>query len=259
MSADLIARFWELESSHRFAELAPMFADDAVYYDPLVGRLDGRPAIAVFAAKIGEVSAAAGIRTRLVDCAGDADCGWARFVMNVGDSADIAGQSLYRIEKGLLSSAIDQFDTAAYRAAFPGTRQPNVVAASGVASAARGGRGTGEQLVRRFWEIQDGGRYSPLAELFSEDCRFEDPSFGTMEGRAAVAEFMAKMDVVLPKIGGRFRLVDAAGGEAAAWSQWVFTLPVGDVVGWTLHRVRGDLFTFDADFVDTAAEADLRP
>ena len=99
MSADLIARFWELESSHRFAELAPMFADDAVYYDPLVGRLDGRPAIAAFAAKIEEVSAAAGIRTRLVDCAGDADCGWARFVMNVGDSADIAGQSLYRIEE----------------------------------------------------------------------------------------------------------------------------------------------------------------
>jgi predicted SnoaL-like aldol condensation-catalyzing enzyme len=257
--AGLIERFWELESSHRFAELAPLFSDDAVYYDPLYGKVTGRDGIARFATNIGEVVGAAGLRTRIVDIAEDADCGWARFAMTVGDSPEITGESMYRIAAGQITAAIDQFDSLAYRSAFPGSpRQVDVVAASGVAAGAPGGGGTGQRLVRRFWEIQDQGRYSPLVDLFTDDCRFEDPSYGIMNGKAALVEFMATMDVVVPKTGGRFQLVDAAGGDEVAWSQWVFALPAGEIAGWTLHRVRDQLFTFDADFVDTAAQADLR-
>ena len=32
-------------------------------------------------------------------------------------------------------------------------------------------------LVRRFWELQDGGDYSLLAPLFTDDALFEDPIF----------------------------------------------------------------------------------
>ena len=50
------------------------------------------------------------------------------------------------------------------------------------------------ETIRRFWEIQDGGDYSLLAELFADDAVLVDPIYGTFTGGEAIAGFMAKME-----------------------------------------------------------------
>jgi ketosteroid isomerase-like protein len=42
--------------------------------------------------------------------------------------------------------------------------------------------GDAAETLRRFWEIQDGGDYSRLSELFSDDAVLVDPIFGTFHG-----------------------------------------------------------------------------
>ena len=67
--------------------------------------------------------------------------------------------------------------------------------------------------ITRFWAIQDGGDYSLLAPLFSDDAVLEDPVFGTFTGGPAIAAFMAKMNVEMAARGASFRLVEAAGDD----------------------------------------------
>ena len=49
--------------------------------------------------------------------------------------------------------------------------------------------GDAAETLRRFWEIQDGGDYSRLSELFSDDAVLVDPIFGTFHGAEAIAGF----------------------------------------------------------------------
>jgi hypothetical protein len=50
-----------------------------------------------------------------------------------------------------------------------------------------------------------------------------------------------------------FELVDGAGDETVAWSQWRCHVPGGSFPGWTLHTVRDGRFTLDADYFDVLA------
>jgi hypothetical protein len=61
------------------------------------------------------------------------------------------------------------------------------------------------------------------------------------------------METEMPQQGVRFELVDAAGDEQVAWSQWWCHFPTGSIPGWTLHTVRDGLITLDADYFDVVA------
>ncbi len=68
-----------------------------------------------------------------------------------------------------------------------------------------------EATIRRFWEIQDGGDYSKLADLFADDAVLVDPVFGTFTGGEAIAGFMQRMNVEMAKAGASFTLVELSG------------------------------------------------
>lgn len=73
-----------------------------------------------------------------------------------------------------------------------------------------------KQAIENFWEVQDGGDYTKLPALFSEDAVLIDPFFGTFTGREAIRGFMAKMVQEMDERKTQFRVLDIAGdGEVA--------------------------------------------
>ncbi len=182
---------------------------------------------------------------------------------HAGQETPIPGQSLYRLRDGRVCSVVDYVDARAYARLRPGsTRGPDAAGAAGVSAefgpAAAPGASPALDLVRRFWQIQDGGDYRELSPLFADDAVFTDLNYGVMQGGPAIADYMATMKAEMPARGITFELVDCAGDTSVAWSQWWCNFPNGRVPGWTLHTVHDGAFTLDADFFDTVAAAALR-
>lgn len=256
-AAATIARFGAVEDDQRYTRLVELFADDAVYYDPFFGAQRGKDAIHEFMTHMEEVVPGSGARFDSWESFGDVDCGFARWDM-VAPDADgvevaVPGQSLYRLRDGLVTRVVDYVDPKAHRRLRgPDAPAPNFVDAAGALRDEAATGGPALDLVHRFWEIQDGGRYTELVDLFADDAVFFDVNIGEMVGREAIAEFMARMETEMPGRGISFELVDAAGDDTVAWSQWTCRYGDGtELPGWTLHTVRDGRFTLDADYFDT--------
>ena len=110
--------------------------------------------------------------------------------------------------------------------------------------------GDAAETLRRFWEIQDGGDYSRLSELFSDDAVLVDPIFGTFHGAEAIAGFMTKMNAEMGKAGASFRLVELAGSGDVAWCQWEATTKQGHRTGVGIYRTRDGRITYYRDYVN---------
>jgi len=104
--------------------------------------------------------------------------------------------------------------------------------------------------IERFWNIQDGGDYTRVVELFAADAVLVDPIYGTFNGRDAIAGFMAKMNREVTKAGASFRLVELAGGDNAAWAQWAMVTADGERSGVGIYRVSNGLITYYRDYMD---------
>jgi steroid Delta-isomerase len=110
--------------------------------------------------------------------------------------------------------------------------------------------GDAYDTITRFWEIQDGGDYSKLSELFADDAVLDDPVFGTFTGGPAIAAFMEKMNVEMRARGASFRLVELAGDHEVAWAQWEATTSAGPRSGVGVYRVRDGKLTYYRDYMN---------
>jgi steroid Delta-isomerase len=106
------------------------------------------------------------------------------------------------------------------------------------------------ETIRRFWEIQDGGDYSKLADLFSDDAVLVDPVFGTFTGGPAIAAFMQKMNVEMAKVGASFSLVELAGSGDTAWAQWKAVTNKGERTGVGVYRTSNGKLTYYRDYMN---------
>ena len=109
-----------------------------------------------------------------------------------------------------------------------------------------------QDVITTFWRIQDEGDYTAVVDLFAEDALFEDPVYGTFEGRAAIGEFMAKMNEVMSSSKTHFVVRDIAGDDAVAWAQWTARTPNGDIEGCGLYKVADGKITYYKDYMDRA-------
>jgi len=257
---ETIRQFGAVEEDQRYGRLASLFTDDAIYYDPFYGPQRGRQAITEFLAHMEQIVPGSGVRFADWHVEADRTVGWATWQMIAphadGSEIPVPGQSLYRLnDAGLVTTVIDYVDARSYSKLAPDRRPPNAEGAAGISASPGAGAEGGPALavVRRFWEIQEDARYAELGALFADDAVFTDIIYGRFEGRAAIIDYLTTMQAEMPGMGVRFELVDAAGDETVAWSQWTCHFPNGPVPGWTLHTVRGDLLTLDADYFDTAA------
>ena len=110
--------------------------------------------------------------------------------------------------------------------------------------------GSAYETIKKFWEIQDGGDYSLLGALFTDDAVLVDPVFGTFTGGEAISGFMAKMNIEMKKAGASFRLVELAGDETTAWAQWEATTSKGPRTGVGVYRVRDNKLTYYRDYMN---------
>ncbi len=259
---DLIREFGRIEADQRYTKLVDLFVEDGVYCDPLFGPQRGKDQILTFMAMMEDLVPKAGARFDFVECQGDTTCGWARWVMYArgddGQEHAIPGQSLYRLRGGQVAYVADYMDDRAYTKMRP-SRAADYGQAAGLGKDMGDPGGPALELVQRFWRTQDERRYSELAPMFTEDAVFEDIVYGRHEGGDAVTAYLQRMETEMPAQGVTFELIDCAGDETVAWSQWWTVFPGGRVPGWTLHTVRDGRFTLDADYFDVPMARELAP
>jgi steroid Delta-isomerase len=257
-----LKKFGEVEDDQRYTRLLDLFTEDAIYYDPFMGAQRGKEEILSFMQHMEKVVPAAGVRFDSWEVEADTVCGWAKWNMIVpsnGVDVAIAGQSLYRLRDGMVCFVADYLDPIAYSKLRAG-KLPDLTSPAGMSAhlAPTSGSYSAADLVKKFWQIQDEGDYTKLSPLFSDDAVFTDIIYGDMVGGKAIADYMVLMKSEMPAKGVTFELVDWAGDSTVAWSQWWCHFPNGKIPGWTLHTVRGDQFTLDSDYFDTAASKALR-
>ena len=114
--------------------------------------------------------------------------------------------------------------------------------------------GRAKEVVEQFWRIQDEGDYTKVVDLFSDDAVLVDPFFGTFEGKAAIAEFMKKMNEETAASGTSFVAREIAGDNEVAWAQWTARTPAGELEGCGLYRVRDGLLTYYKDYMNAPAQ-----
>lgn len=115
---------------------------------------------------------------------------------------------------------------------------------------------TAKEVIETFWEIQDGGDYTKVINLFAEDALFEDPVYGTFNGKAEILDFMKKMNIEVHSREMVFRAKKIDGGGKVAWAQWIVNSPEGEVEGCGLYRVENELITYYKDYMNAPSNSD---
>jgi steroid delta-isomerase len=255
-AVDIISQFGAVEDDQRYTRLVELFTEDAIYYDPFFGAQRGKQAIHQFMQHMEKVVPGSGARFDSWETEADTNCGWAKWLMVApnadGEEIAVPGQSLYRLRGGKVSFVADHLDCRAYRALRgPDAKVPDHAAAIGLSALDDNQGGPALDVIRRFWEIQNAGRYTELAPLFTVDALFTDILYGEFHGRQEIADYFVRMEAEMPNLGATFELVDAAGDDTVGWSQWHCRMPNGVIPGWTLHTFRDGQITLDSDYFDT--------
>ncbi len=112
---DLIESFWQIQNDARYTELAPLFADDAVFTDILYGEFHGRKAIADYFVRMEAEMPDIGATFELVDAAGDDTVGWSQWNCRF-PGGDVPGWTLHTFRDGEITLDSDYFDTNVARA-----------------------------------------------------------------------------------------------------------------------------------------------
>lgn len=107
----LMREFWRLQDSGDYSQLAPLFADDAVFLDPIYGRIVGGVAISEFMTLMKTEMPARGVTFELVDAAGDTSVGWSQWWCHFANGS-VPGWTLHTFRDGQFTYDADFMDSA---------------------------------------------------------------------------------------------------------------------------------------------------
>ena len=99
---DTIKRFWEIQDRGDYTATAELFAEDAIFVDPVYGTFEGQSDIAVFMAKMNEAVGAINGEFTLVELAGGEDSAWAQWHFE-SDHGPRDGVGVYRVRNGRIT------------------------------------------------------------------------------------------------------------------------------------------------------------
>lgn len=99
---ETIEKFWHIQDAGDYTAVVELFAEDALFEDPVYGTFKGREAIRGFMQKMNEEMKSRKIHFEVGEIAGSGDVVWAQWVAKTPDG-DIEGCGLYRVKEGLLT------------------------------------------------------------------------------------------------------------------------------------------------------------
>lgn len=103
---DVIEKFWEIQNKNDYSQLIPLFAEDAVFEDPAIGRVEGKEAITALLHHLTKELADKKMHFEVLEIAGDESVAWSRWLWKRPDG-DIEGVGLYKVHDGKLTSYRD--------------------------------------------------------------------------------------------------------------------------------------------------------
>lgn len=104
----LVEKFWDIQINGSHADLLPLFAENAVFEDPAIGRVEGKPAIAKLLAHLDKLFADNPPQFEVLEIAGEENIAWSRWVWK-RPQGDVKGVGLYRVQDGEFISYRDVF------------------------------------------------------------------------------------------------------------------------------------------------------
>ena len=108
-AVDILRHLGDVERDQRYTSLLPLFAPDAVYYDPFMGPQRGTEEIARFMGHMERIMPKLGVRFDGWEIEADRTVGWARWTMVApnpdGVEVAVPGQSLV---DGVVHDLVDQ-------------------------------------------------------------------------------------------------------------------------------------------------------
>ncbi len=107
-----ITRFWEIQDAGDYTATAALFAEDAMFVDPVYGIFEGREAIASFMAKMNDAVGSINGVFDLVEVAGGDDSAWAQWSFR-SDHGIREGVGIYRVRNGQITYYRDYMNPAA--------------------------------------------------------------------------------------------------------------------------------------------------
>jgi steroid Delta-isomerase len=122
---DLVHRFWQIQDTGDYTDLAPLFTDDAVFTDLVYGEFHGGEAIAAYMQQMKAEMPAQGVTFELVDAAGDTGVAWSQWNCRFAGAGTtragvVPGWTLHTVRDGRFTLDADYFDTLAARALAAG-------------------------------------------------------------------------------------------------------------------------------------------
>lgn len=105
----LAEKFWDIQINGSHAELLPLFADDAVFEDPAIGRIEGKLAIEKLLHHLDKIFGDNPPQFEVLEIAGDESVAWSRWVWK-RPQGDVEGVGLYKVKEGKFTSYRDVFE-----------------------------------------------------------------------------------------------------------------------------------------------------
>ena len=99
---DTITQFWAVQDRGDYTATAALFAEDALFEDPIYGSFHGRDAIAEFMAKMNAVVGQQGGAFRATHIEGDATTAWAQWEYT-SPARSMSGVGVYRVANGQIT------------------------------------------------------------------------------------------------------------------------------------------------------------
>jgi len=103
---EVIETFWEIQNDNDYSKLIPLFAENAVFEDPAIGRVEGKEAITALLHHLTKELADKKMHFEVLEIAGDESVAWSRWLWKRPDG-DIEGVGQYKVDDGKLTSYRD--------------------------------------------------------------------------------------------------------------------------------------------------------
>lgn len=100
---ETIQAFWDIQNERDYTKTVALFAEDALFVDPIFGTFEGRDAIGAFMAKMNVEMGKLDAEFDLVELSGGGDTAWAQWRVTTNNKPPREGVGVYKVSDGQIT------------------------------------------------------------------------------------------------------------------------------------------------------------